>query len=426
MDYNHKTMRWHDLEFLLSEVSNLYNHPRVIGAGGAIIRKHPRLKPIFSLAHRVSQTGLGNMAMLVTIVLFYYPFRRPIGGAIFQYGMSANNIRSFKRINACAGQSDLDPMINGKRLSFSRRFSCLFPLSKLWYVSNVLKHQRAKSPFSHAQLVITSAAWLIYGQEDFSKIEIICVASDHSPITMALLHIARSRHIKTCYLQHAPVANHFPPLNYDLAVLFDRQSLALYEEAAANRDTVNKGKVIILPPFEQNATSISVGKPPFRIGIFLNYLFDEPALSALIAALVDHPNVGSIHIRRHPRCKADIHELTKYASVDEPKSASVVEFISQCDIALVPNSGVAIEALHLGVPTFYTPGVDYIENDYYGFVQAGILPIFDIGVIACADKIAAFFDKSWLRNFTIYDETSAVDLTHSQNIAGTVFQALLK
>ena len=185
------------MESLFSEGTKFFSHTRYSGAGEAIIRKRPKLKPVFSLTHRASQSSLGNMIMIIGVILFYYPFRRPVGGSIFQYGMSANNIRSFHRINAFAGRSDLDPMINGKPLSLLRRFSCLFPLSKLWYASNVLKHQRAKSPFSHAQLVITSAAWLIYGKEDFSKIEVICVASDHSPLTMALLHIARSKHIKT-------------------------------------------------------------------------------------------------------------------------------------------------------------------------------------------------------------------------------------
>ncbi|MEM8918569.1 MAG: hypothetical protein AAGE37_06865 [Pseudomonadota bacterium] len=413
-------------DHLITRAAQFFDHPRFRNAGEAIAKKRSGLGLVFWFTGLAGRLRLGNMALIVFVTLFYGVFRRPLSGPVFQYGMSANNIRSFRRINACAGRSDLDERINGVPLPLRARLRALGSVKRLWHVSGVLRRHKASNGFSRAQLVICGAAWLIYSTEDLSEIRVLCVASDHSPIKMALLHIARERQIQTCYLQHAPVADYFPPLDYDLAVLFDEHSHAIYQRAAAHREVESRASVQILPPFEENASPMRLDSPPFRTGIFLSYLFDAPALEKLILILSGHPGVSDIFIRRHPRCKADLSDLLARPCVFEPPHAEMGAFLDKCDLALVPNSGAAIEALHLGVPTFYTPGMDGIEYDYYGFVAEGIVPLFDPAVLADSEQVTRFFDKEWKQQFARYDSTVKTDLGVARQAAGEAYLELMR
>lgn len=411
---------------LVASAAYFFDDEKYRRVGDGIVRKRPLLAYLFRMVNVLSRTRLGNALLLVAVILGYSALRRPSQTPLFQYGISANNERVFRRLNAAALRSGWDCQINGERLSLGRRLAVLGRLRALWRMAGVLSKGRAVSPFVHTQLVLTAAAWRVYDFEKFYGVKCVCIASDHSPIVMGLLHAARAKGLRTCYAQHAPVAEHFPPLDYDLTVLFDRASAAIYDRAAARRDAVGRGQVVILPPFESDAVWPVVASPPYRIGICLSYLFHVDALVGLIHILLSHHGVSIVSIRRHPRCKADLTVLQADGRVSEAARGSLSEFVKGCDVVLVPNSGVAIELLHLGVAVMYTPDVDFIDYDYYGFVKHGIVPIFNSDMLSSPEKLQSFFGGEWRQRYLCFDETIQQPLEVSRNRAGAVFRELVE
>lgn len=411
---------------LIASATLFFNDARYRIVGDGIARKRPLLGRLFRLIGLLSHARLGNALLIAAVILGYRPLRRPGDGPLFQYGWSENNERVFRQANAAAGRPEWDAQINGKPFSFGRRLAILGRLDALWRMAGALTKGRTENPFVHTQLVLTGAAQLAFSCEDFAELRCICIASDHSPIVMGLLEVARRKRLRTCYIQHAPVAEYFPPLDYDLTILFDRASVAIYERAAAHRNVSSKGQLVILPPFDADAVQPTAGARPYRIGLCLSYLFAAENLTSLIGELVDHPAVASVHLRRHPRCKADLSELMRHDKVSEPAWGNLSGFAETCDIMLVPNSGVAIELLHLGKPVFYTPDMDYIGSDYYGFVGAGVIPLFDPEWLDSPDRIDAFFGPEWQGRYAVFDETIVTPLPVSQALAGDAFRSLVE
>lgn len=397
---------------------------RVVGDG--IAQKRRLMLLLFKLVSLLSRTRLGNALLISGAVLGYTPFRRPHDAPLFQFGWSRNNVRVLRRTNAAASRSDWDALINGMPLTFSSRLAVLVHLGPLWRMAGELTRSRASNPFVQTQLILAGAARLVFAREDFRGVQCICFASDHSPLVMGLLDVARERGLSTCYVQHAPVADYFPPLDYDLSILFDRASIATYQRAADRRQTSSKGKVVILPPFKTEAVQPALTGQSYRIGICLSYLFDAKNLSDLIGQLIDHPAVASVQLRAHPRCRADLSEFTRHRKVSNPACVNLSEFADISDIALVPNSGVAVELLHIGKPVLYTPGMDFIGYDYYGFVKDGVVPVFKLEFLDNPARIDQFFGSAWRQRFAKFDETIETPLEESRTLAGEAFRALVE
>lgn len=414
-------------EALLIASSALFfedEHYRAVGDG--IIRKRPYLGRLFKLIGLLSFSRLGNALLIMAVILGYRALRVPGDGPLFQYGNSENNRRAFRRANAVASRSEWDAQINGEPLSLQRRLRVIGRMCALWRMAGALSRGRSASAFVHTQLVLTGAAQLVFSCQDFIGVRCICVASDHSPIVMGLLDVARRKGIRICYIQHAPVAQYFPPLDYDLSILFDRSSISTYERAAVRRHTSNKGKILILPPFDTDSVQPRLGRGGFRIGVCLSYLFNANNLIFLIDQLVDHPMVANVRLRRHPRCRAELSELMRHPLVCEPVWGSLSGFAEECDIVLVPNSGVAIELLHMGKPVFYTPDMDFIGYDYYGFVESGVIPLFASEWLDDPDRVGAFFGMEWRKRYAKFDETIATPLAASHAIVGHAFRSLVE
>ncbi len=94
-------------------------------------------------------------------------------------------------------------------------------------------------------------------------------------------------------------------------------------------------------------------------------------------------------------------------------------------MVLSPNSGIAIEALHSGTPTFYTLGSDYLPDDYYGFVADGIIPVFDIALLDRPDQMCAFFNDAWKNVFARHDETMSSSPAEMKEEVRASFNQLL-
>lgn len=360
----------------------------------------------------VSRSRFANMLMVAVIVLSYRIIREPDQRMeIFQYGVSHNNVRAFKRLNQCLDHRARSKIcMNGRPIAVSARLKIALSASSLWGAGVALRAQRHPDPLVHLQSVLAVAAAVVFSVRPLSaNLQVVCIACDHSPIVMALLAAARRQGKATCYVQHAPVTEYFPPLTYDLSILYDRASIEAYRKAARRCDTAfDEETITLLPPFNETFRSPEVGTAPFQIGICLSFLPNMTTLEELIMSLAGRGNVVAILLRRHPRCQQDWSAITALPKVElRPQGEPALDFFAQADIALVPNSGVAIEALHYGCPTFFVPGADPFPDDYYGFVAEGLLPVFSVKSL---NVPTIFFDAAWQDRFLYYDETLAAPI----------------
>ncbi|MEO9599265.1 hypothetical protein [Parasphingorhabdus sp.] len=417
--------RQQDLELLLAEVQEFYGQTIYAGMEGGIAKKKPIYRLLFAIVRRGSSFRIFSLLLLVGVLLFHRHLRCPQKRKqIFQYGLSRNNIVAFERLNVClSGRYDAEIDVNGLPASLRSRIATAVSLSRLWQGASVLERYRHREALPHLQTAIAIAAHLFYTRHPLpSQVSLLCVATDHSPVAMALLFIARRSGLKTCYIQHAPVTEYFPPLNYDLSLLYDQASVAAYTKAAARRGISRKQRIVILTPFAEEFKQPQSTRRPYRIGMCLSAVPQVAQLTGLMEQVSNHSSVSQIVLRCHPRFRFEVsHENFGAPVVLQEQNASLASFLDSVDIVLVPSSGVTIEALHRGKPTFYTDGMDELPEDYYGFVAEGILPKFDLTVLDDSDLIAAHFDAVWKARFVRYDATvdSAVASAH-QSVANAI------
>lgn len=397
------------VSLLLSEVHAFHGQSIYIGLEDGIRKKKRAFRFIFPIVEFLSRSRVGNAVMLLGAILFFGGLRVPQRDTIlFQYGLSQNNLKAFERLNTCLPQELRNKIsINATSPAFYDRLTVIFHVGAIWSCSDVLSKRRHLRALPHLQGVIAVATTLFFLKHRFSdQLRVLCVASDHSPVSQAMLFVARRQGIKTCYVQHAPVTRYFPPLSFDVSFLTDRASLMSYDRAAQNERRQRPKNVIMLPPFVNPYRRPALNNYPYTIGICLSFVPKLETLERIIDEVCRHASVSDVLLRRHPRCAQDLTKLLTSPKVRVlPRGESARDFFSVIDVALVPSSGVAIEALHSGIPTFYTPNADEVVYDYYGFVKSGIVPEFRFEDIENPYKLTEFFNDNWEERFSDYDET---------------------
>lgn len=414
---------------LISELHRFHDQEAFDFTGPAIAAKKPLFGVLLKLMERCSGVAFANWAFVMAILMFYRVFRYPAHGhRVFQFGVSANNIRSFDRLNSCLlplGVSDI--ATNSRRPSLGERLSALLSLSETWAVAVATSQVTARKPLGHLQTLLGCAAMVMYTRSPISDdVQLVCVASDHAPLCQALLFWARQHKLATCYIQHAPVTDRFPPLNYDLAILYDEASVAAYRRSAERLGKPMSTQTLILSPFVTPFTPPAVREPPYTVGLCLSFLPDLSRIAELLKQLTSMRQIEQVLVRPHPRCHLELTSLLELAKVSpQPTGCSAADFFSLVDIVLGPNSGVLIEALHCGKPTFFTPGTDDVGGDYYGFVRERIVPVFDPKDLGCAEALTSFFDEQWRERYCLYDATAVTAPVDAKNKAGHAVLSLL-
>jgi hypothetical protein len=395
-------------EFLI-ELYRFHGQDVYAGLGPAIAKKKPYFGIILALVKIFCSVRVVNYFLLVGILLGYRIFRYPSeGNRVFEYGLSRNNEASFERLNRCLAEHGVhDVSINEKRLALWIRLKVVLGFSSIWRAAGVLSENLHTRPLVHMQAIIGFASLLLYYRYPLPEsVKVVCVASDHSPVSQALLFIARLEGRRTCYIQHAPITDYFPPLTHDLAILYDQASAEAYERAATRHGILGCSTVVLFSPFRDEFRRPWLDSERHVVGMCLSFLPNLTVIKEILRELSRSFYVSSILIRPHPRCQLDLSDILSIDRVGcQANGQSAFEFFDDVDIVLVPNSGVTIEALHSGRPTFFIPDADQLPNDYYGFVFGGIVPIFRIDALASPDRLMSFFDDSWIKRFSYYDET---------------------
>lgn len=410
-------------------LNDFHAQPIRSSLGPAIGKKRPLIGLAFALIRIGSASRIMNYLMLVIVIVGYRGFRYPTHTAkVFEYGLSYNNIRAFNRLNKCLSPEVVASIsINECKCAFTRRLLTIARPKIFWKCSGILTEERQGNALVHAQSVLGFAALILYTRCPLPrKTKVVCVANDHSPVDMALVFIANMEGRRTCYIQHAPVSEYFPPLSCNLSVLHNQSSVNTYHRAAQRRGVTVKGHIALLPPFDEECARIEVGPPPYKIGLCLSYVYRKREVVDIVNQLSDSTCVESVVIRPHPRCRMDHEKLLvgNKVSLGEKKEKTR-EFFDKVDIVLVPNSGIAVESLHFGKPTFFIPKTDSVAEDYYGFVKKGITPLFDIGDLQEGARVLRPFDEKWKERFKEFDETAKTSLGQLHETVANSFNSLL-
>lgn len=370
-----------------------------------------------------------NFIFLIILILFLRIYRYPDDKSkVFMYGTTNNNITALRKLQLCLPEEMRGSISENFRFaSMQEKVKAICSVTLLFSSAKLLAKEGHPDSLVHTKAAIGVSATILYFTCPLpDNVKVVCVASDHSPVARALIEIAKNEGRKTCYVQHAPVTEYFPPLNTNLSILYDEKSVNAYKLAAKKVGKSFDAKIELMPPFSDSFQQPTLGQGPYTIGICLSRFPQLNMLRGFLDDLSCSKHVKTICLRRHPACKLDLTVISSIAKVEvRDKGESLTDFSKAVDMALVPSSGVAVELLHSGVPTFYVKGMDELADDYYGFVREGILPKFDESISFDSVSVSSFFGSAWIDRFSGYDVTvyKSVDIFKSQ--VGDAFSALM-
>jgi len=396
----------------------------------ALSRGRATHKIAYAVAHGAARFRL--TAFLAALILYLLlPGLRlfPDADVVF-YGDTRNNRRALDEVAALLDhRDDLRFGTAAKSAGAGYRLRQSRALGLMWYASAMIPKARGRGAFLSVQLLIGSAALAFYNIElEAPTCRLIVLANDHSPLPTAIMFAARRHRIATVYRQHAPVTPAFPPLQVDLALLYDEASYAAYRQAARNQPGSGNVEcaVAILSPFADSPRPIAGTDDVQTVGICLPLAWEHEPLDALVNELVAI-GIDSVVLRAHPASQQDVGPLLNHSGVLQGAYGQSVEaFAEAIDLAIVPNSGVCVELLHLGIPTLYRAGMDVLGHDLYGFIEAGILPDWTHRNIAEIAEAGDFFDAAWQGRFARFDATQSRTLQEMQIDAVEALESLIR
>lgn len=194
-----------------------------------IKEKKPSMGFVFGLVSFFSRFAIFNFFMIQFVIVFYNIYRVPRNGfSVLLFDPRSTNRAVVDRFYRIFFKKGYRFDVNGKKAPLSLLIKRSMRLKAIWSASICLKKNSNRRGLCTLQRIIGFASFVVFWGEMPKTLKVICVASDISPVCMALLKVARLKKVKTCYLQHAPVTDLFPPLNFDLSVLFDEISIEHY------------------------------------------------------------------------------------------------------------------------------------------------------------------------------------------------------
>ncbi len=258
------------------------------------------------------------------------------------------------------------------------------PLRRFAYVISLLyfpcliyqmicaKGYRSKS-FRHS----LEKYWLTYGIYFVIRIWLrktqarsVVLANDHVGFYRTFNQAAQDEQVKTFYVQHACVADFFPPLIYDMALLDGLDAVDKY----CNKPC--KSKIFLTGIAKFNDANRVENDERNVIGVSFNLLDNEEFVKNLLRSLVSSFPKKQIISRLHPATPQNqVERISEFCNSQNilssnPKSEDVFEYIKQIDVMVCGASSIILEAALKGVPSIAY--FSEFASDVYGFVKNGL------------------------------------------------------
>lgn len=214
------------------------------------------------------------------------------------------------------------------------------------------------------------------------KPQYIIVANDHLLPFRAFLKVSKKLNIKTIYVQHAGVAEHFPALTFDYAILDGRCS---YEKYLANEKN-NTAKVFLAgsPRYDGLASLNNLERDKNVVGMAINLADEIEMVRQAIYLFIDKG--FKIRLRLHPGVKKTLklHYINMIneagAMLSDPAVESISLFMQKIGFLVANESFIHFEAVLSGVPSFHMK-LNKLNGDGYLFLKDGFIKEFNINNI---------------------------------------------
>lgn len=415
---------------VVSDIQAFHGQEVYANIGMAVAERNGKAKLVMRAINVGASFFLVNFFMVIAAIVFLRYFRVPDrGGHVFQYGVSRNNELAFEKLNAClVDHENIIIVTNGRLPKWVESLKATTSFRSLFLSAKILSVRSHGNPFVHMQSVIAAAACVFYSANPLPpSFGVLCVANDHAPIPRALMKLCRVKGLKTVYIQHAPVTDYFPALSADLSILYDDKSIEAYRKASKRRGKPFNSDIVLMPPFSESFLPPKVDNSNgINVGVCLSKFPNLSGLIDLLGVLCSCNRVVSVLLRPHPACKADMSNLFFDEKILlQSDEADLDAFVRGVSLALVPTSGVAIELLHKGVPTFYVQRTDDVPYDYYGFIFDAVLPVFDVDRFSEEGVDMRFFNEAWKERFSGYDVTVKKTVQDCRHEVAEAFTKLL-
>ncbi|QDT03499.1 hypothetical protein K227x_18830 [Rubripirellula lacrimiformis] len=205
-----------------------------------------------------------------------------------------------------------------------------------------------------------------------SRPSCIVISNDHSAFFRTLEQAARHSNIPTIYVQHACVAEHFPPLNFDYALL-DGQDAA---EKYANKASRSKVFLVGISKYSKSENESRWTGSPKRIGLCCNALDQTASTIEIITTIQKSLPDFEIHLRLHPSTPAsEVDKLIRKCPAgsvvrNDAKTVNSFAFCKSVDVIICGPSSMMLEAAMAETPVI-TVETDS-NTDVYGFQKHGL------------------------------------------------------
>jgi hypothetical protein len=251
------------------------------------------------------------------------------------------------------------------------------------YFFKALKHLSQSSGYDRKiQLAYFERFWLVYGYLIMTKRmlkktqpKFVVVANDHLLLYRCILRVSKELNIKTVYIQHAGTAPHFPPLEFDFAILDGKISYEKY----MTQGTKNTSKIFLAgsPRFD-NVAKISTSRTvKNHIGIAVNTVDQFDIVKSILENLVQNKDY-TYFFRPHPGIKGKLRE--KYIKLihsigiqySDPQIESAADFLKNINLLISKSSYIQFEALLSGIQSIQL-SFSNSNDDAYDFIKMGIV-----------------------------------------------------
>lgn len=205
-----------------------------------------------------------------------------------------------------------------------------------------------------------------------AKPRLLVILTDHQMVARDMVKSAKASGVKTLYIQHASITDHFPPLITDYAFLEG-------EDAKSKYLNISKGhtdtKIELIGIMKLDGTlNQAIGESAINnIGICTNEFDDIEIADNLIALLKKE---FTLTLRPHPgdpRYQQWIETAEKHGILfSDSKSQKASDFLASVNCVVSYNCGIITESLMLNKPTFSFQ-MSQKEFDHYGFLRHHIV-----------------------------------------------------
>ena len=312
------------------------------------------------------------------------PLRNPdeLRGAVWLYVVSANNYEALAFIKAARADAVLVAG-QGKNIGrYGRAVNRLSLRRKILYYWQYpaallgLRHLVGHRALRFFDLVFYAIGYYeVYRRAlRHYRPRAVVFANDHNDDSRSLLLACRAEGVPTAYVQHASVSTNFPPLGFDLSLLEGQDALDKYRQCGP---VAGRVELVGMPKADAFLSRRNTSPRVARVAVACNIHDPLPALTEALVFLTGQFPDLAFTLRPHPSDPRDfggLRQLLPSLQWSDARQEQVFDFLLAHDALIAADTSTHLEATLLNVASiYYRFGTNALTNDYYGYVQHGLV-----------------------------------------------------